>query len=42
MLIVLINVKLQVSIIVIVVSALFDMTSHAGLHMTDQRVGMFV
>lgn len=42
MLIMLINVKLQVNFTLIVVSALFDMTSHAVLHMTDQLVGMFV
>ncbi len=30
------------NVILILMSALFDMTSHAVLHVTDLRVGMFV
>ena len=41
MLILLSDVKSQVQRY-FVMSALFDMTSHAVLHVTDLRVGMFV
>ena len=42
MLIMLSNVKSQANPNLIVMSALFDMTSYAVMHMTDWCVGMFI